>query len=173
MVTLDSTIAPPRRRTRRAPTPVATPVKRRFYSVHEAAEQLNLSRRTVEYSIGRGDLPVVYLPSGDPDSERRRRVIPAAWLDDARWLGMQRGGPVVLTSQAVLRAPADPYAMTILQAAVALSVSDTHVYDLIRARRFAPVVEAPNGRMMVTTDALDAWCHALIVDAERAWGVAS
>lgn len=148
---------------------VLTPLARRFYTVKEAAELMNLAPQTAEHDIMTGALPVVALPSTVPDAMRRKRAIPAAWLAGARWLDMDPALGLILTSPSAISAPGDPYAVTVDVAARACSMSGTHAYDLIRQGKFAVVKEGPRGRMMIAVSDLDAWALGLIHRAEREW----
>lgn len=148
---------------------VLTPLARRFYTVKEAAELMNLAPQTAEHDIVTGTLPVVALPSTVPDAMRRKRAIPAAWLAGARWLDMDPALPLMLTHASALSVAGDPYAVTVDVAARACAMSGAHAYDLIRQGKFAAVKEDPRGRMMIAVSDLDAWVVGLIHKAEREW----
>lgn len=147
-----------------APEPAL--VARRFYRITEAAVANGMPPATAYCRIAAGKLPVVEIPSPEPNPTRRIIRVPSSWLpfwielreppeDEASW--PSRDG--------------EPFFLSVPQAAEALSVSTFTVYGLIRTGQLRPAVACTDESFgtRLSRARLDLWCRDLVLQADSAW----
>ena len=155
-------------------------IRRRLWDLAEVTEILNRGRlsgveprfsiETVRHWIARGELPVIYLPSawaaGRERQGWRTLRVPDVWIAD--WFAMRDKSDPIITERSDLGAPDDPPWLSVADAALAIGVSHTTMYEILKLG-FLTSHTDPGGKVAISTRRLDDWVFGLIQDAERQW----
>ena len=117
--------------------------------------------------IAAGKLPVVEIPSPEPNPTRRIIRVPASWLSN--WI---EASDLPFEPQAVLHAnDGEPLYLSVAQVAETLAISTFTVYGLIRTGPLKGVVaKTPEGfETRLSRVRLDRWCRDLVLRAHSDW----